>query len=119
MVPEPAFACERLRQASGVSLTHNRKTLVLLLNRFSLLPSWFKEGWGDDQTQHIALPTHQQPNTHSTRQKKKSPKHINADAVRRMCNRDDSFCSASLIKLKVAVTAEERAPNCVFKSAHI
>lgn len=45
-------ACEQLRQPSGVSHTHNRKMLVLLLNRFSLLPSWFREGWGDVQTQH-------------------------------------------------------------------
>lgn len=52
MVPGPAFACERLRQPSGVSRTHNRKTLVVLLNCFSLLPSWFREGWGDVQTQH-------------------------------------------------------------------
>lgn len=52
MVPGPAFACEQLRQPSGVSRTHNRKTLVVLLNRFSLLPSWFREGCGDMQTQH-------------------------------------------------------------------
>lgn len=52
MVPGPAFACEQLRQPSGVSHTHNRKTRVVLLNRFSLLPSWFREGCGDVQTQH-------------------------------------------------------------------
>lgn len=55
MVPGPAFACEQLRQPSGVSRTHNRKTLVVLHNRFSLLPSWFREGWGDVQSQHIRL----------------------------------------------------------------
>lgn len=54
MVPGPAFACEQLRQPSGVSRTHNRKTLVVLLNRFSLLPSRFREGWGDVQTQCTA-----------------------------------------------------------------
>lgn len=54
MVPWPAFACEQLRQPSGVSRTHNRKTLVVLLNRFSLLPSRFREGWGDVQTQCTA-----------------------------------------------------------------
>lgn len=39
MVPGLSFACEQLRQPSGVSRTHNRKTLVVLLNSFSLLPS--------------------------------------------------------------------------------
>lgn len=55
MVPGPAFACEQLRQPSGVSHTHNRKTRVVLLNRFSLLPSWFWEGYGDVQTQHTPI----------------------------------------------------------------
>lgn len=93
MVPGPAFACEQLRQPSGVSRTHNRKTLVVLLNRFSLLPSWFREGWGDVQTQHAVTMNSPWKFTHA---------HIKM-WYSVMCNCDDSFSWALLTKLKVSI----------------
>lgn len=84
MVPEPPFACEQLRQPSEVLRTHNRKMLDIRLNRFSLLPSRYREGRGDAQTQHAGAEQPIFPQWHPTpphfkkkktkRQKKKSAK---------------------------------------------
>lgn len=93
------------RQSSGVSRTHNRKTLVVLLNSFSLLPSWFREGWWDAQTSHSHCEQTTSPHIDSPLQEKGKKKRlekyeINADAACVMWNRLDSF-SAFLNNMKV------------------
>lgn len=109
MVPGLAFACEQLRQPSVVSRTHNRKTLVVLLNRFSLLPSWFREGRGDAQTQQAATWAADLPTVTLCCWKKKSLQKyaIKADAASSTHNRDDSSSSAFLTKLKVTERMQE------------
>lgn len=96
MVPGPAFACEQLRQPSGVSHTHNRKTRIVLLNRFSLLPSWFREGYGDVQTQHTLI-----VNKVATLKKQKS---LNFSQFKKKKKKISSYC-VSIKNLPLSVTS--------------
>lgn len=76
MVPESSFACEQLRQPSEVLRTHNRKKLVVRLNSFSLLPSSFREGRGDAQTQQAETEEPTFPQWYPLRFKKKVCKNM-------------------------------------------
>lgn len=103
-----AVFCVRaaFRQPSEVLRTPNRKKLVVRLNRFSLLPSSFREGRGDAQTQQAETehPTFPQwyPLLLSKKKKKKSAKTCHYCWCSNYVHyHGDSSTSAFLIKLKV------------------